>query len=98
MAITFRRGIEADLFGAYAVFRLSLHRLSQSLELATPEDKPNPADLQPAFGRFRVYSEHLTRSAEHFWVAEDEGELVGFSRSVLRDGVHLISTGATGKQ
>ena len=91
MTITYRHGTEQDLFQAYTVFRLALHRLNQSLELAAPEDKPNTADLQPAFGRFRIYTEHLTHSAEHFWVAEEDGALVGFSRSVLRDGVRQLS-------
>ncbi len=91
MTITFRRATDEDLFGAFTVFRLTLHRLNQSLELAAAEDKPTPADLGPAFERFRVYSDHLTRTAEHFWVAEDDGELVGFSRSVLRDGVRQLS-------
>lgn len=91
MTITFRRGTEADHFGAFCVFRISLHRLNQSMELALPEDKPTADSLKPVFERFHPYTEHLTQSAEHFWVAEEDGEIVGFSRSVLRDGVRQLS-------
>jgi GNAT superfamily N-acetyltransferase len=91
MTITFRQGTEADHFGAFCIFRIALHRLSQSLELALPEDKPTADSLKPAFERFRPYTEHLTQSAEHIWVAEEDGEIVGFSRSVLRDGVRQLS-------
>jgi hypothetical protein len=39
----------------------------------------------------RSLYEHLARTAEHFWLAERDGQLVGFSRSVLRGGVRELT-------
>jgi hypothetical protein len=35
----------------------------------------------------RALYEHLAHTAAHFWVAEKEGRLIGFARSILRDGL-----------
>jgi GNAT superfamily N-acetyltransferase len=91
MTIEIRPGTNEDLFDAFVVFRFALHRLNQSLELASPEDRPNPEDLAAHFEIFRTYTEHLAQTADQFWVAEDEGEIIGFSRSILRDGIRQLS-------
>lgn len=91
MTVEIRPGNDSDLFGAFVVFRLALHRLNQSLEQASPEDAPTPAQLAEHFEIFRTYTEHLARTADQFWVADDGGEIVGFARSVLRDGVRQLT-------
>ena len=55
--------------------------------MASAQDAPNPEDLIPFFEYFRIYSEHLLQTAEHFAVAEEAGEIVGFARSIRRDNV-----------
>jgi GNAT superfamily N-acetyltransferase len=91
MAITIRIGTNEDLFGCFVVFQFALHGLYQSVGQASPEDKPNPEDLSPAFEYFRMFTEHFSKTAEHFWVAEEEGEIIGFSRSMVRDGTLQLS-------
>jgi GNAT superfamily N-acetyltransferase len=91
MTIEIRPGTSEDLFSAFVVFRLALYRLNQSLELASPENKPSPENLSAHFEIFRTYTEHLFQTADQFWVAEDEGEIIGFSRSILRDGIRQLS-------
>ena len=91
MTVKIRPGTNEDLFGAFVVFRLALYRLNQSLELASPENKPDPETLSAHFEIFRIYTEHLAQTADQFWVAEDEGEIIGFSRSTLRDGIRQLS-------
>jgi GNAT superfamily N-acetyltransferase len=39
----------------------------------------------------RSLFEHLARSAEHFWVAELDGQPIGYARSILRDGVRELT-------
>jgi GNAT superfamily N-acetyltransferase len=91
MTIVIRPGTGEDLFGAFVVFRLALHRLNQSLEQASPEDKPDAESLSTHFQVFQTYSEHLSQTADQFWVAEEQGEIFGFSRSIVRDGVRQLS-------
>jgi len=91
MAIEIRPGTREDLFGAFVVFQLALHGLYQGAGLASPEDKPDPESLSPAFEYFRMFTEYFAQTAEHFWVAEERGEIIGFSRSMLRDGIRQLS-------
>lgn len=91
MTIVIRPGTQEDLFGAFVVFQLALHGLYHSVGQALPEDKPNPEDLSPAFEYFRMFTEYFMQTAEQFWIAEDEGEIIGFSRSIVRDGIRQLS-------
>lgn len=91
MPIIIRPGTKDDLFDAFVVFQLARHGLEQSAGQASPEDKPHPEDLHPAFEYFRMFTDYFTETADHFWVADDEGELIGFSRSVVRDGTRQLS-------
>jgi GNAT superfamily N-acetyltransferase len=91
MTIVIRPGTNEDLFDAFVIFQLALHGLQQSMGEASPEDKPNPDELDTSFAYFRMFTEYFTETAEHFWVAEEDGELIGFSRSMERDGVRQLS-------
>lgn len=91
MAIEIRPGTNADLFGAFVVFQNALHGLYQSMGLALPEDKPDDEYLLSAYEYFRMFTEYFAQTAEHFWVAENNGEIIGFSRSMVRGGVRQLS-------
>ena len=43
------------------------------------------------WGFFRPLYDHLARTGEHFWIAERDGESIGYARSVLRDGVRELT-------
>lgn len=91
MTINIRPGTNEDLFDAFVVFQHALHGLYQNVGQASPEDKPDDEYLWSAFEYFRIFTDHFAQTAEHFWVAEDGGEVVGFSRSVVRDGIRQLS-------
>jgi GNAT superfamily N-acetyltransferase len=91
MTIVIRPGTREDLFGAFVVFQLALHGLYQSVGEASPEEKPNPEDLLPAFAYFQMFTEYFAQTAEHFCVAEEEGEIIGFSRSLVRGDIRQLS-------
>jgi GNAT superfamily N-acetyltransferase len=91
MTIVIRPGTREDLFGAFVVFQLALHGLYQSVGQASAEDKPNPEDLSPAFAYFRMFTEYFAQTAEHFCVAEEQGEIIGFSRSLVRGDIRQLS-------
>lgn len=91
MTITIRPGTPEDLFDVFVVFQLALHGLYQSVGQALPEEKPTPEYLSSAFEYFRMFTEYFAQTAEHFWIAEDEGEIIGFSRSMVRDGIRQLS-------
>lgn len=91
MTIEIRPGTREDLFGAFVVFQHALHGLYQNVGQASPEDKPDAEYLSSAFEYFKMFTEYFAETAEHFWVAEQDGEIIGFSRSMARDGVRQLS-------
>jgi GNAT superfamily N-acetyltransferase len=43
------------------------------------------------FERYQALYDHLARTAEHFWVAERAGQVIGYARSTLRDGLRELT-------
>src|SRR5689334_1720740 len=91
MTIEIRPGTKEDLFDAFVVFQLALHGLYESVGQAKPEDTPKREELSPAFDYFRTFTEYFAETARHFHVAEENGEVIGFARSMERDGVLQLS-------
>jgi hypothetical protein len=61
--------------------------------MGTPEGVPirtDPALIADYWERHRTLFGHLTRSAEQFWVAEDDGRIIGHARATLHDGVREL--------
>lgn len=91
MATTYRPGVVADGPAVYNVFVESTIDLEQRMGLPA-------ADiiwLQPDFvasywQRRQSLFDHLARTADQFWVAEQDGQIVGFARSSVRDGVREL--------
>jgi GNAT superfamily N-acetyltransferase len=52
-----------------------------------PSDAERAEDLR----RWRPILDYLTTTADQYWVAERAGELIGFSRSILRNGVRELT-------
>jgi len=87
----FRRGTPADSYAVFEVFEQSLADLSWRLGATAPTSAADPAKLGRMWQERRPLYEHLARTAEQFWLAEREGEVIGFSRSTLRDGVRELT-------
>ncbi len=86
-SVTFRPGTLADSYTVFNVFEESMADLSQRLGSMTPTSAADPVALARMWEERRSLYEHLARTAEHFWLAERDGQVIGFSRSILRDGV-----------
>jgi hypothetical protein len=43
------------------------------------------------FDRYQALYDHLACTAEHVWIAECEGQVIGYARSTLRDGVRELT-------
>jgi GNAT superfamily N-acetyltransferase len=84
MSITYRPGELADTYATYQVFMQSILDLSQRQGVMAITGGDDPAVLDELWERRRPLLEHLARSAAHFWVAENKGQVVGYARSILR--------------
>lgn len=85
--ITFRPGDIADSYQIFAVFEETLADLVRRFGRGEPTSWQDPAAMERMWQERRPLYEHLARTATYFWVAEKEGLLIGFARSILRDGV-----------
>jgi GNAT superfamily N-acetyltransferase len=88
LTVTYRTGTLADARAVYNVFTQAtsdLERRMGSLEMA--EKWADPDFIEEYWGRRGSLFEYLARTAEYFWVAEEAGEIVGFARSTLHDGL-----------
>lgn len=88
--IHYRRGTLDDMRAANAVAESAFDDLARrnGWSDAAPIDE---AGLERELDAQRTLYAHLTETAEHFWVAERDGEMVGVARSTLRDGLRQLT-------
>jgi GNAT superfamily N-acetyltransferase len=88
---TVRPGTLDDLRAVYDVFVRTTADLER--RLGTPEGLnmwTDPALIADYWARHRTLFEHLTRSGDQFWVAEDEGRIISYARGTFHDGVREL--------
>jgi GNAT superfamily N-acetyltransferase len=90
-SLLFRPGTINDLLPAHTLFLDTIYDLSWRMGIQDgeriPSDEARAADLQ----RWQPILTYLTDTADQFWVVEREGQLVGYARSILRDGARELT-------
>ena len=89
--VQFRRGTLADTRALNEVAERSFDDLARRHgwnDGASPIDE---AGLERELQAQLTLYEHLTRTAEQFWIAERAGEMVGVARSILRGGLRELT-------
>ncbi|MBL8055975.1 MAG: GNAT family N-acetyltransferase [Anaerolineales bacterium] len=91
MPITYRPAGLADSRAVFEIFQRSILDLGQRLNVMAVTGGQDEAVLAGLWEERRSLYEHLARTAEHFWLAEADGQPVGFARSIRRDGVRELT-------
>jgi GNAT superfamily N-acetyltransferase len=91
MTITFRPGTFEDTYTTYHIFEQTLLDLSRRTGAQAITDGQDPASLEQLWIRRRPLFEHLARAADQFWLAERDGQVIGYARSILRDGLRELT-------
>jgi GNAT superfamily N-acetyltransferase len=92
MTTTFRPGTLADSRAVFDVFASSLSDFCTRSGMPPADNVwADPEFVAGAWERREPLFAHLARTAEHFWVAESEGQVVGYARSTLNDGVRELT-------
>lgn len=87
MAITLRPGRLDDTTTAFGIFRDAVLELGSRLGVTTITGGDDPAVMASLWETRRPLFDHLARTGAHFWIAESDGEAIGYARSTLHDGV-----------
>jgi len=87
MTVTYRKGTVADSLGVFQVFVKSIMDYSERMNVMGITGGNDPEVLQSLWERRRPMFDHLAGSSPHFWVAEKEGTIAGYARSIEHDGM-----------
>jgi GNAT superfamily N-acetyltransferase len=91
MPITYRPGSIDDSFTFFQIFSESLTDLSARLNVMAFTGGADPQVIAEMWPRRQSLFEHLARTSDHCWVAEQDGQAIGYARSILRDGVRELT-------
>jgi hypothetical protein len=92
MPATFRPGTPDDGEALYGVFAETLAGVGRRGGAAEADVAwADPAFVAGFWARHRPVFDHLARTAERWWIAEQEGRAVGYARATLRDGVRQLT-------
>jgi ribosomal protein S18 acetylase RimI-like enzyme len=90
-AAVLRPGTAGDSPELFGVFRQTAFDLRVRLGQAELEEAPGTETFQRDWAEVRSLYEHLAETADRLWVAERGGEIAGFARSMVRDGVRNLT-------
>jgi hypothetical protein len=91
MTITYRPGTIADSQAVFQVFVRSLMDLGARTNVMAITGGNDPEVLESLWQKRRPMFEFLAGVASQFWVAEKEGEMVGYARSIEFDGLQELT-------
>jgi hypothetical protein len=89
--VTFRPGTLEDSPAVFEIFRRTITDLGQRLGVQTISGGDDPEVLAQLWTRRRPLFEHLARTADQYWIAEKEGRIIGYARSIVRDGLQELT-------
>ncbi len=91
MPITYRRGTLDDSQSTFEVFRQSIMALGDRLGMMPISGGRDPQVIQNLWAHRQTLFEHLARTSDNFWVAEQDSKVIGFARSILRNSVRQLT-------
>lgn len=91
MPLTYRPGTAADNRALFMLLRAALADLGRRTNIAAIDQTDDEARAEHAWQRRRGLFEHLARTADQFWVAERDGQPVGYARAIRRDGMQELT-------
>jgi len=87
MAITYRNGTLADSYAVFQVFTQAITDLGERTNVMAITGGDDPEMLKSLWQRRQPMFEFLAKTAAEFWVAEKDGEIIAYARSMEHDGL-----------
>lgn len=91
MTINYRPGTIEDSQAVFQIFIKALKDLGSRTNVMPITGGNDPRVLEDLWQRRRSMFEFLAREAFQFWVAERDGELAGYARSIQFDGLQELT-------
>lgn len=89
MTATLRPATIADSRAVFEVFIASLLDLGERLKVETITG--GAEDIDRLWAKRAPIMTHAAETADRWWVAEEQGHVVGYARSTLRDGIRQLT-------
>ncbi len=87
MTINYRKGTIEDSHSVFQVFVESIMDLSERTNVMAITGGRDPQVLENMWQRRKSMFDFLAQNAAQFWVAEEDGRIMGYARSIEHDGV-----------
>ena len=91
MTINYRKGTIEDSFSVFKVFLKSIMDYSERMNVMAVTGGKDPEKLASLWESRKPMFEFLARTASQFWVAENDGEILGYARSIEHEGLQELT-------
>ncbi len=91
MNLIFRPATPDDTYANFQVFLQSVMELGERLGTSPISGGHNAEGLKRLWETRRPLMEHLASTAEQYWVAERDQQIIGYARSLLRGNVRQLT-------
>src|SRR5512142_1183073 len=87
MTITYRQGTIEDSYSVFQVFAESIMDLGDRTNVMAITGGNNPELLKSLWESRGPLFRFLAQDCIHFWLAESDGKIIGYARSIEHDGL-----------
>ena len=91
MPITYRKGNLEDSFAVFQIFVKAIMDYSERMNVMGITGGTDPEVLKSLWQSRRPMFEFLARTASPFWVAEKDGDIFAYARSMEHDGLQELT-------
>ena len=82
--ITYRQATLEDNFTAFNICRTALEDFSKRTGVQAITGANDPQTREKLWETRKPFWDHLANTSDNFWIAEKDGEAIGYARSILR--------------
>ncbi len=91
MTIIYRKGTIEDSFSVFKVFLRSIMEYSERMNVMAVTGGNDPEKLASLWESRKPLFDFLAQTASQFWLAEKDGEILGYARTIEHDGVQELT-------
>src|SRR5690242_7301217 len=91
MPTTYRKGTNNDSYAVFQVFVKAIMDYSERMNVMAITGGNDPAVLESLWHKRKPMFEYLAQDAAQFWVAEHDGEIIAYARSIEHDGMQELT-------